>query len=149
MAELIDHGISDWEMIERGIKASTKPWLPTQDEFAKSCKPSLDEFGLPSVEIAYREAGSEAGKHPMSRRWKTPAVYFAASETGFSFLKSEPSIRSFPVFKKAYESICARIMSGEQLVIPETERIEKKAERVPTKSEQQKHLNQLKASLEF
>ena len=148
---LVHSGINDWQMIERGLmtaKSNGNDFLPNPGKFVEWCKLQVEDFGLPSVEEAYREASRELGKHTMVRSWTHPAIYSAACECGTAFLKSETEKKALPAFTKVYERICARVMAGEQFQLPEDVRLEKKPEQPAPKEVAKKHLADLKAILD-
>lgn len=148
LAALIRHRVCDWRLIECGIAMVTSDFLPNQDRFAMNCKPRPEDVGLPSVDAAYREATNNIGRFPEWRKWTHPAIYQAVCDVGFAVLKTSDERQSRPLFEKAYEAVCWRVMAGEKLQLPEEERLEKTEKRC-TKQENRAHCANLKASLGF
>ena len=106
------------EQILRGAKHAieSSEYLPTLNKMIECCRESLSAYGLPDARSAYREACTRAS--PKSAQpWSHPAVYFAGRDADWFFLASEPESRTWPVFRQAYQSYCARVMSGEELAI--------------------------------
>ncbi len=89
-------------------------YVPTPGEFVKYCKPQPEDFGLPEVEIAYREACSHS-HNPTGASWSHEAVYEAAKATGWFELKTMEEKRILPLFERNYEIITRRVMAGEPL----------------------------------
>ncbi len=100
--------------VERG-----EAWPPTLPEFRALCTPSLADLGLPSVRDAYRDAVFRTPKFGETERpWLHPAVRVAAHEAGIFELHHLPESKSFPIFERAYEVVCRRVVAGEVFDAP-------------------------------
>lgn len=141
---LIRHQVSDWRMVDRGLSSVTTPWLPNQDQFAEWCKLTHADFGMPDPVEAYVEACSQYSVPTFKRKWSHPAVYAAAAKTGSMFLRSHTEKTALPTFKRNYQEFVEKVMAGEKLEIPESERLEKKPDRPLSKKENLSRLDGLK-----
>ena len=93
----------------RAIKESE--FLPTIKGLLKYCNES---YGLPDTHAAYLEA-CRASSPKNEFNWSHPAVYFAGRESDWYFLAGSTEKQAFPVFKRNYELICERVITGEDL----------------------------------
>lgn len=100
---------------------------------------------MPGSEDAYIEACNQYAIESYRRKWSHAAVYAAAAKTGSMFLKSKTEKQAFPAFRKNYREFTERVMAGEKLQVPESERLEQKPERVCSKGENLKKLDDLKS----
>jgi hypothetical protein len=119
---MINHGMAK-------VRAMNSPWLPSPGEFCEWCKPSVEDYGLPSIEDAFNEARTEVGKHASLRKWSHDAVYLASVDTSFFDLKnlSDKSFQYKEVkarFSENYTKIVKRVQSGEVIKIKKENRIE-------------------------
>jgi len=110
-------------------RAAGKPWLPSPGEFCEWCKPTAEDYGLPSLESAFKHARSECGKSVQIRRWKHQAVYLASSATGTYDLKSlADNDKNFKYvkarFTEEYNLLVERVIDGEVLEVPPEHRVE-------------------------
>lgn len=113
-------GITSVEQIQVGMRkarADESDFFPSAGKFVAWCKPSPEDLGLPTVELAYREAAINSHS-PIAHRWSHAAVYQAGKETGWFFLKSEPQRETQAEFKRVYADICERVMSGHVFAVP-------------------------------
>lgn len=102
--------------IRRGLQCCLQrsdPWPPTLPEFLELCRPTPEEVGLPSVDIAYRAA--------CLGNWRLhPVVWHAARTVGIWELRREPEHMTRPRFLAAYTSLLHRVLAGESLSGPTT-----------------------------
>jgi hypothetical protein len=91
-------------------------WFSTP-AFRELCHVKPEDLGLPEVHAAYIEAANADGMRDM-QKWSHPAVFFAGRETGWFNLRNNTEKECFPLFKRNYEIICARVMAGETLDLP-------------------------------
>jgi hypothetical protein len=85
--------------------------------FRELCHASAKDLGMPDPHAAYLEAARADG--PRDRiRWSHPAVYHAACETGWFELRSMTEKECFPLYRRNYEAMVARVMAGEELSTP-------------------------------
>lgn len=134
LSAMIEYDVNTQEMINRGMSATRrreKPWLPSPGEFCAWCRPNVKDFGLPTLAEAFHDARMQCGKHAAYRRWRHEAIYLAAAETGFFDLSSVgdrdpnlPAVRAR--FEDAYNRCVDRVMAGEELALPESQRIAQK-----------------------
>ncbi|MEZ2746328.1 replication protein P [Halopseudomonas bauzanensis] len=118
---LLDAGITDWTLIERGLsRCRLEPgdFIPSAGKFIERCWPTPEELGLPETERAYWEACRFS--HPSMaghERWSHPAVYHAAIRCSRHSLLTLPTETSRLKFAKAYGEICRELAQG--VVLPE------------------------------
>jgi len=119
---LLDAGVSDWSLIERGLawcRASGSDFIPSAGKFIQHCWPSPAELGAPEVEQAYREAHRYS--HPAMvghERWSHPAVYHAAIKVSRHSLQVMPLKATQQMFAEAYRAVLQRMACGEVLSEP-------------------------------
>ncbi|MEH6580165.1 MAG: replication protein P [Amphritea sp.] len=109
--KMIKHGFA--KLLER-----ENTFVPNLNEFRKLCKPCAEDYGLPSVDAAYREAARNSHR-PLAHQWSHPAVYWAGREVSWFRLGSEIQKVTYPEFKKEYESICELVYGGKEFSMPE------------------------------
>lgn len=118
---LIDAGITEWSMIERGLarcRQEAGDFIPAPGTFITWCWPTPEELGLPETERAYWEACRFS--HPTMaghERWSHPAVYHAAIRCSRHSLLTLPTETSRLKFAKAYGEVCRELARG--VVLPE------------------------------
>jgi hypothetical protein len=85
--------------------------------FRELCRVTPEDMGLKTAKAAYIEACNMP--LPWERgNWSSGAVYAAARETGRHELHTSTEREIFPLFKSNYETMCARVLSGEALDRP-------------------------------
>ena len=87
-------------------------WPPTIAEFLKLTLPDPESLGLPSVELAYREACNHCHQ-PSSHAWSHVCVQLSAQHTGYYVLRSEPERTTRPAFEQKYLNLLERLANGE------------------------------------
>lgn len=121
-------------------------------EFLPTLKTMLDHCErcsgrqLPEPRSAYAEACCAASPK-QEQAWSHPAVYHAGRQIGWHFLQSNSENVAYPVFKEAYLSLCTRVRAGEQLRMPELEKIEHKTEKPASAETSEKYLSSLRSLL--
>lgn len=92
-----------------------------ESEFLPTIKGLLKHIsgakGLPEAYSAYIEA-CQAASPKIEQHWSHPAVYLAGSASDWFFLASNNEAKAFPLFKRHYDALCERVISGELLTIP-------------------------------
>lgn len=130
----------------RTIKGSE--YLPTLHTIRKFCDPSFEEAGLPDIRTAYMEAcGAPSPK--IEYKWSHPAVYLAGVASDWFFLASNSEAKALPVFKRNYEILCERVMSGEQLNMPLYKAIPETIEKELSNDERKKRLEIMRQQLDI
>ena len=86
----------------------------TARSFRSLCLPLPGEFGLPDADAAYTEACQKSHNLRM-QQWSHPAVYLAASMTGWFDIRTGARHQVYPRFERHYETACKRVMAGEDL----------------------------------
>jgi hypothetical protein len=134
---LMESGITSLSEIKLGMRmarASGSDFFPSVGKFIAWCKPTPEAFGLPANQAAYNEACNQA--HMASRgKWTHPAVYHAASQTGFFSLKqSTPGDATNKQFDHNYTVTLRKVMAGEDFELPIAVAIEQQ-EHIPTQEE--------------
>src|SRR5690606_24570940 len=87
--------------------------LPSLGDFLALCRPRPEALGLPSMDMAYREAVSHAlnARH----RWSHPAVKIAATATGTHDLRTADGWRAEQLrraFEGHYEQLVRQVACG-------------------------------------
>lgn len=119
---LVDAGITDWSLIERGLarcRREAGDFVPAPGTFIAWCWPTPEELGLPGTEQAFWEACRFS--HPTMagrERWSHPAVYHAAIRCSRHSLLTLPADTSRLKFAKAYEAVCRELAQGATLPEP-------------------------------
>ena len=110
---LLENGIVNQQQIDLGMKKArklAKPWFPSSGEFISWCKPSLEDYGLPSPEIALRRImGGQKRSHPV--------LFLAAQATGMTQIRNMHHKDLMALFSRNYEILCQRFINGEDLSI--------------------------------
>ena len=135
-----ENGISSVEQVGHGMRkarASKKPFWPAVGEFVSWCKPSAEEIGLPPLAGAYREAAN----YRQGKELSHPAVYVALREVGIWEMRTLEERVSWKLFRTAYETICQRIVDGEEIdveipkALPTPESVPLTAEQIEQKKQ--------------
>lgn len=114
------NGLSDMSesQIKMGlVKARNFDGFFSLPAFRELCTLRPEDCGLPDAHAAYVEAANADGQRDRAR-WSHAAVYHAARETGWFELRTSTEREVFPLFRRNYEAMCARVMVGEQLDLP-------------------------------
>ncbi|MDP5205557.1 replication protein P [Alishewanella sp. SMS9] len=119
---LVENGVTSVAQLRFGIRKamrSPRPFLPSIGEFCSWCKPALADFGLPDLQVAFREACNHH-RFADDHVWSHPAVFKAMRETGSWSFKTMASDDVLKLFARNYEVVCGRVMAGEDFsgVIP-------------------------------
>lgn len=133
----------DGNVIMRAAEKTVKEskWLPSVHDVVSRCD-MADTYGLPSAHSAYIEA-CRAPSPKIEFDWSHPAVYYAGRASDWFFLSSAPESTAFPVFKRNYELLLARVQNGEELSIDIPLAIPEKIEAPLTPEENLKHIDEL------
>jgi hypothetical protein len=133
------------EQILRGAKHAIEnnEYLPTLNRMHECCQQGLAQYGLPQAHDAYMEA-CQAASPKSAQNWSHPAVYLAGRDSDWFFLANSIERISWPRFRDHYQQYCARVISGENLDIPEPAALEQKHSRVLSKDEQLSELHKLR-----
>ncbi|MGM0858635.1 MAG: replication protein P [Pseudomonadota bacterium] len=103
------------DMAVERIKAEGGEWPPSVASLVKSLKPRPEDFGMPSVEVAFSEA-MQNSQNPAAHHWTHAAVREAGRATGWFDMaqaSSEAKIRALrAVFVKQYDAVTNRVMGG-------------------------------------
>lgn len=78
--------------------------------FAKRCKPSFKEIGVPSVEQAYINATRSCWSHPL--------IFHAVKNIGEFNFKRWPATRTRKAFEKEYKQLIKLWIAGERFFLP-------------------------------
>ncbi len=109
---LVENDINTLAKLQIGLKkarALGRPWVPSIGEFIEWCKPRLEDYGMPELFEAYKEACRNAHdvKYNYPCNWSHQAVYHAAIETGIYELE-----KKFDAFKVYYQRACQTVFDG-------------------------------------
>lgn len=95
-------------------------YLPTLHRMLESCQEGLRHQGLPSARDAFFEACQQPSpKH--QQHWSHPAVYWAGRDSGWYFLANNTEANTWPIFKRQYEAYVAKVLRGDELMMPTPE----------------------------
>lgn len=130
----------------RAIKESE--YLPTLHTIRKFCDPKPEEMGLPDVYSAYLEA-CRAATPKIDQTWSHPAVYLAGKASDWFFLANNIETKAFPVFKRNFEVLCQRVMSGEKLDMPIRKAITENSNHPLTNAERKDRLKKMRRELDI
>lgn len=127
----------------RKLRQTPDDFFPSVGKFLELCKPTAEDFGLPSFEDAYREVCDKCG-YVGHIEWSHPAVYHAISQVGLFDFRQMTNERAFEAFKAAYKATVKAVISGQTL--PEIPKAIERKEPVKASAEvANKHLANLKA----
>lgn len=107
------------EVLRRAVRhvVQSQQFLPSLATMIAACEDAHALFGLPTAEVAYREA-CLAPEPKADYRWSHAAVYHAGRETGWFALANESQSAVLPLFAHNYDELCKRVMHGESLAVP-------------------------------
>lgn len=125
--------------VRRAIQKSE--FLPSVHSLREFCDPEPNELGLPDAHSAYIEA-CRAPNPKRDARWSHPIVYRAGVESDWFFLANNPESVTFPVFKRNYELLIARLLDGENIDVPIPKAL---PEEIPIPLTREENLRRLKA----
>lgn len=141
----IDQSITQ-DKINRGLRKARfigGDFFPSPSKFLEWTKPTLDDFGLPSIELAFKEATDNSGRVGVVH-WSHKAIYHAAHQVGLSALAVMNEEKAHKAFSHAYQKTCEAVMSGQALPeIPKA--IERKEPVKSSEAVANTHLANLKA----
>lgn len=107
--------ISDVEIIKRGVnryRLLPSPFVPSPGQFIEMCKPSPDEFGLKSLEEAFKEACYISQPSCINKQFSHPSIRLACHLTGSFFLCNNARSKTYPIFEKNYHDSMKQFMDG-------------------------------------
>lgn len=105
--------------IVRQLQPNTRGevWPPELADVIVMLTPKPEDFGLPTVLDAYRDAvHSRWGRHPV--------VYAAANRVGTFELSRWPEKQSRPAFEREYTQVCQEWMAGKRFDPPAAQQLE-------------------------
>lgn len=118
LRDLKSKGISD-EQIRFGLDACVElEWPPSVGEFIRWCKPRPEQFGIPDVDTAYREAAKAVSVGWGEHTWSHPMIYHAARSIETFEWKNLGDRVLRPMFERAYQILASRVMAGESFDAP-------------------------------
>lgn len=117
------------EVIRRATRfvVQNQEYLPTLAAMIAACDNAPVLFGLPTAEVAYREA-CLAPEPKAAQQWSHPVVYLAGAATGWATLAGESQNQAFPQFDYHYTQLCRRVLRGETLDLPVVKALPAKVE---------------------
>jgi hypothetical protein len=138
------------EQILKGAKHAIEhsEYLPTLNRMLECCQQGLSDLGLPSAHDAYLEA-CRAPSPRAAQAWSHPAVYLAGRDSGWYFLANNTERTSWPVFCEHYQRYCTRVLQGENLTMPEVERLEHHESAPLSRDEQIAELKKLRERVDL
>lgn len=112
--QMVDEGIASSALVKNGIaKACKCKYRPRPTEFAKLCKPSAEELGLPSLRDAYDEVITRRGKFKNRKfEFSHRIVELIDERIGFKLYQMRDSAFS-DLFKGEFEYWVSRYMTAD------------------------------------
>lgn len=126
----------------------TQDYLPSIATLIRACEQGFDLFGLPSAQQAYFQACSAASPK-REQKWSHESVYLAGKATGWFLLANEPEAVAFPVFEYHYDSLCKRVINGEQLEVEAATPLAAKAEHKLDRAEARERIAKMRKELDL
>lgn len=123
--------LEDIELIKIGVmrfRLLPTPFVPSPGQFIQMCKRPLEEHGLKTPEMAFREA-CEQSNPTASKIFSHAVVKLARDLTGSFFLSTHPRSKTFPVFEKHYKDACELFIQNRNLKQIKQETPQEKYER--------------------
>jgi len=143
---LVENGIDSSERLNIGLKKARDEggdFFPSPAKFVAWCKPTPQDFGLPTFENAYREVCDKCG-YVGHVEWSHAAVYHAISQVGIYDFRQMTHDKALSAFKNAYKLTVEAVMRGEAL--PQLPKVIERKEPVKASAEvANKHLEAMKA----
>jgi len=148
----LDEGINSQAQINAGLRKARKSgsdFFPAPSKFIAWCKPTPEDFGLPKIEDAYRNAkycceALSLGHAVSDKKWLHIAVYHATKEVGLEEILNMFDEFAFKCFEFAYQKTCEAVITGQAL--PEIPKAIKHKEPEKSKPEvANKYLAEMKA----
>lgn len=121
-AAIVQAGISDWSMIERGLawcRQQPTDFLPSTGRFIEHCWPTPAELGAPAPADAYWEA--QRNSHPCMvghEHWSHRAVFHAAIRCSRHSLLTLPAEIGRAKFEQHYGEVIRALALGADLPEP-------------------------------
>lgn len=124
----LDNGITSKAQLSHGLRKARQwgnPFLPSIGMFCQWCKPTPEDFGLPSHVKAFQEA-IRKHRFPENEEFSHPAVYVAMRATGSWAFKSQDASSVEKLFNRNYDIAIRRVIAGDDLsaeiplALPET-----------------------------
>ena len=144
----LDEGINSQAQINAGLRKARKSgsdFFPSPSKFLEWTKPTLEDFSLPTLEMAYKEAIDNSGRVG-TLHWTHNAIYHAAHQVGLSALAVMNEEKAHKAFSHAYQKTCEAVMSGQAL--PEIPKAIERKEPVKASAEvANKHLEAMRVVL--
>ena len=112
-----ENGISDTRQLELGYKRRRdwpEPWFPSTGQFIEWCKPTPEDYGLPSAASAFNEASRHINS-AFPHNWSHVAVLVAARAMGSLNFAEMSYSNAEKEFKRNYEIVVRRVMNGEDI----------------------------------
>lgn len=113
----MDIGFHTLEKIQLGVKKcrlESPINTPTIGQFVTWCTPSVEDLGIPNIEVAYSEACRNSNPSNTEKKWTHDAVYHAWTMCNSFDLANLPKKSTFPIFERNYDITVKMIMRGEK-----------------------------------
>lgn len=117
LTALKENGILSQTQLNAGLRkarAEGSDFWPSPAKFVAWCKPTPEDYGLPTFEAAYREATSKCG-YLGHVKWSHPSVYHAITQVGIFDFGQMTHDKALSAFKNAYKLTVEAVMRGEKL----------------------------------
>ena len=96
------------------LRMEGQTFYPNPGQFAELCKGTPEDFGLPEVGVAYKEA-CEKSSDPRPQAFSHEVVYLAGRATGFFDLRYRGDRDIRKLFERNYTMYIARLINGENI----------------------------------
>lgn len=117
---LIDAGVTDFEMIARGVRKarqSGSDFFPSVGKFISWCKPNPSDLGMPDANAAWMEVNQHS-HHVLDHQWSHPAVYAAGKGHWFEIRSGEYKKN---LYVADYEALVDQVANGAVIEGPVTD----------------------------
>ena len=103
------------EQFKRGVeRMEGQNFYPNPGQFAELCKGTPEDFGLPTADVAYKEA-CEKSSDPRPQVFSHEVVYLAGRATGFFDLRYRGDRDIRKLFERNYTMYIAKLINGENI----------------------------------
>ncbi len=121
-------------------------FLPTIRTMIYHCERASGDQAFPDAHSAYIEA-CRAPSPKAAYAWSHLAVYYTGRKCDWYFLQSSPESVAFPIFRKAYEELCADVRNGLELQPPSPPALTQQEQPSLDRTSNQQRLSALRKSL--
>jgi hypothetical protein len=115
-------GVVSQEQVQYGLmrarrEVGDRQFWPSPLQFCRWCKPEPEDFNVPAVRDAYREAVNHY-RRGARHAWSHPIVLVTIQAVGVWQFKNMSDKELFSQFSYNYEILVRRVMAGQPLDVP-------------------------------